>query len=79
MTFRSTFTFETVRSDYDNVMQILNEYIEQDRLELDKFETEVRDGTWIGIFTVSCSPNDYVDILGELMKKWLLIETWNGV
>lgn len=73
MAFRSTFTFETMRSDYDETMQVLNEYIEQGKLDVDKFESVLRGDTWIGIFTVSCSPNDYVDILGELMKKWLLL------
>ena len=74
MTFRSTFTFETVRSDYDEVMRILNVYIEQDRLELKKYIDHLRKDTWIGIYTVSCSPNDYVDILCELKKEWLLLD-----
>ena len=78
MAFRPMFTFTTARSDYDETMQILNEYIEQDRLVIDKFETDLQDYTYVAKFTVSCEPIDYLDILIELESRWLIIEARNG-
>lgn len=79
MVFSRMFTFTTVRSDYDETMQILNEYIKRDRLVIDKFKAGMQDNTHIAEFTVSCEPKDYLDILIELESRWLIIEARNGV
>ena len=79
MSFNRVFTFTTIRSDYDETMHILNEYVKRDRLVVDKFETYMQDDNHIAKFTILCEPKDYLDILIELESRWLLLEARTGV
>lgn len=68
-----TFRFEALRSDYDAVMNILRDYINQGRLVIEDDSVYIQGGEWIAHFAVLCTEELYDVIRSKLVRDWLVI------
>lgn len=70
---KEKFKFEVLRSDYDAVEKIIDEYEDQGKIKVIDVLTVVRDRYWTTTITVFATEADFRDMYFELRKEWLLM------